>query len=108
MIHHDYIHAHGVRRCQRFVRHGSAIHRHDQAGAFTGQPHQRFAGWPIAFKQPIRNVVPGLYAKIAQKQDQQRRAGCAINVIIAVNRDLFVRKDCIGQPACSAVHIAED
>ena len=47
------------------------------------------------------------HAKIAQQQDQQCRAGCAVDVIVAVDRDSFAREHGVGQATGGCVHVAE-
>jgi hypothetical protein len=105
----DHHHIHPRRAClgQRLMRHGAAIHRHDQAGAALRQPHQCLAAGAIAFQQPIGDIVIGPVAQRADQPDQQRRAGGAVHVIIAIDGDRLGALDGIGQPVRGAVHIGK-
>ena len=46
--------------------------------------------------------------KVAQQADEQRGAGRAVDVIVAINGHLFAAHHRLGQPFGGGVHVAED
>jgi len=93
---------------QSIKGHRATVDRHHQAGALLAQPDQRLARGAIALKQAVRDVMPRFMPQHPQQADQQGRAGCAIDVVIAVDRDLFLAFDRIGEARGGHVHVAED
>ena len=61
----------------------------------------------VTFEQAVGNVITGLDAEIAQQPDQQSRTGCSIDVVIAVDGDLFTGDDRLRQTIGRDVHVAE-
>ena len=107
MIDHDHVDPGGMGHLQRLVRHRPAIDGDDQPGALPGDPHQRLARGAVAFQQAIGNVVLRLAAQRAQQPDQQRRAGRAIHVIVAIDGDRLGAEHRVGQPFGGAVHVVK-
>jgi hypothetical protein len=107
MIDHHHVDPGFARHAQRFKRHCPAIDRDDQPRSFTSQPHQRLARWAIALKQPVGDVGAGIEPEIAQQSDQQCRAGRAVDIVIAVNRDLLPGEHRLGQSLGGSVHVAQ-
>ncbi len=107
MIDDDYIDACIMRHAQRLMRHRAAIDGDDQARTFLAQFDQRLARRAVSFEQSIGNVIAGLHAEIAQQPDQQRGTGRAIDIVIAVDGDLFAGKDSLCDPVRRGVHIAK-
>lgn len=95
----------GVERVERLR---AAIDRDDQRGAFAGEADERFARWAITFEQAVGDVRARFDAEIAQDEDHQRGGGGAVDVVIAEDRDLFVRLHGVGEALGGAVHVAED
>jgi hypothetical protein len=108
VIDHDHIHTGAFRHFQRLERLRAAIDRDDQARSGFGELHQRRAGRAIALHQPVRDIIARLQPQLAQQADQQRRAGRAIDIIIAINGDRLARLHRVGKAGSRPVHVAED
>jgi hypothetical protein len=105
VIDHDHLHP-GIRRHgQRIMRHGAAIDRDDQLRAFLPQPHQSLAAGAIALQQAVGDVVAGIMAAQADQADQQRGAGGAIDVVIAIDRHRLALDDGLSDAAGGHIHI---
>ena len=107
VIDHDHVDPGIMRHQQRLVRHRAAIDGDDQAGALLGQPHQRFARRSIAFEQAVRDVILRFQPQRPQQPDQQSRAGCAIDVIVAVDRRCFAGQHGLRQAFGGGIHVAQ-
>ena len=90
------------------MRHRAAIDRDDQAGSAFRQLDKRLARRTIAFQQAIRNVMARLDAQLAQQTDQKRRAGGAVDVVVAIDRDRLTAQNGLRKTLGRAVHIGED
>ena len=107
MIDHDDVHAGRLGHRQRLERLCAAIDGDDQARALARQPHQRLARGAIALHQPVGDIGFGMQAKVAQQADEQRRAGRAIDVIIAEDAHILLRLDRVGDPLGRRIHVAK-
>ena len=90
------------------MRHGPAIDGDDKAAAFLAKPDQRLARWAVSFEQAVGDIVPGIAAQHPHQPDKQGRAGCAVDVIVAVDGDLLGGQDGLGQPLGRRVHVAQE
>ena len=76
-------------------------------GAARLQFDQRFARRAVALHQPVGDIDDGLGAEPPQQQHQQRRAGRAVDVIVAEDRDRLAALDRVGEPLGALVHVLE-
>jgi len=107
MVDHDHVDSCLVRHLQRFVCHCAAIDRDDQARSLAGNAHQSLAGGPIAFEQAVGYVVTRFVAKLAHQQDEQRCAGRAVDVVVAIDSHGLAGHHCLGETVGGGVHVAE-
>ena len=99
----------GALRCrQRIERLRAAIDRDDQLRAAFRDPDQSLARRAVAFHQPVGDIRLGVESQIAQQPDQQRRRGCAVDVIVTEHRHPFAPLDRVGEARGRLVHVAED
>ena len=68
-------------------RRDAAVGAHHQARTAGGDLRQRLRVQAVSFDQPLRDVEVDLAAQLAQHGNQQRRAGHAVDVIVAVDAD---------------------
>ena len=107
MVDDDDVETGGLRLLERFERLGAAIDRDREARAALLELDQRRARRAVALHQPVGDVDHRLGAEPAQQQDEQGRAGRAIDVIIAENRDRLAGLDRVGEPLGALVHVLE-
>jgi hypothetical protein len=83
----------------RLHRGRAAIDREQQRGAARGERAHRLDIRAVAFEQAVGNVGQGIDAGVAQKARQQRGRRCAVDIVVAEDRDLLAAHDRIGKPA---------
>ena len=76
----------------------AAIDADGDARAARLQLDQRLAGRAVALHQPVGDIDDRLGAEPPQQQDQQGRAGRAVDVVIAEDRDRLAALDRVGEP----------
>src|SRR5581483_852759 len=84
----------------------AAVYRDHQLEAAPRQLAQRFGVQAVAFVHPVRNVVLDVCAKRFQDTDQQRRAGHAVRIEIAVDDHWLTFADRLPNPAYGLGHAA--
>ena len=87
MVADDHVEPGGLGLAERIERLRPAIDGDDEIDPAILQPDQRASARAIAFHQAVGDVGDRIGAEAAQQQDQQRRAGRAVDVIIAENGD---------------------
>ena len=92
---------------ERLERLRAAIDRDHQARTALLEADERRARRAIAFHQPVGDVGLRLDAQLAEHEDEQRRAGRAVDVVIAEDGDALLRLDRVRQPARTLVHVLE-
>ena len=107
MVDDDHVEAGVLRLLKRFERLRSAIDRDREARAALLELDQRRARRAIALHQPVGDVDHRLGAQPAQQEHEQGRAGRAVDVIIAENRDCLASLDRVGEPLRALVHVLE-
>ena len=103
----DHIDACIARHRQCFMRHCPAIDRDDQARTSFGQFDQRLSARPVTFEQAVGDVEFRLKPQTAEQFDHKRRTCRAIDVVVAVNRDLFLSQHRLRDTLGRLVHVAE-
>ena len=95
VVGHDQLHAQLTRQRGLGHRRDAAIHRDHQRGLVSlGQPAQGLGVDPVAFLDPVRNVIVHVTgAGQFQTGPEHARAADAVDVIIAVDDDRPVRVD---------------
>ncbi len=86
---------------------GAAIDAHRDARAPRLQFDQGLSGRAVALHQPIGDIDDGLHAEPAKEQRQQCRAGRAVDIVIAEDRDDLGGLDRVGEPLRALVHVLE-
>ena len=107
MVDDDDLERSGLGLLERFERLRAAVDADRQAGALFLELAQRLARRAVAFHQPVGDVDHRLGAEAAEQQDEQRRAGCSVDVIVAENCDRLARLDRVGEPFRALVHVLE-
>jgi hypothetical protein len=92
MIDDDDRHSQASRFSQRLEARGAAIHRHEQRSALARKHADGFDIGAIAFENPVGNMNQRIEPAMAQMPCQKRRRRCAVDVVIAENRDHFVSR----------------
>ena len=101
MIDHDHRHPEPPRFGQRLETGGAAIHRHQQRGALAREHPDRLGVGTVAFKNAIGNMDQRVEPAMPQVPRQQRRRGCAVDIVVAEDRHLSR-----GTIAASAMRLA--
>ena len=107
MVDDDHVEPGGLGLLERLERLRAAIDGDRQARAALLQLDQRLARRAVALHQPVGDVDHRLGAEAAQQQHQQRRAGRAVDVIIAEDGDGLACLDRVGEPLGALVHVLE-
>ena len=71
----------------------AAIDRDDQRRPALGQRPQRLVVQPVAFFEPIGHVVRHIGPEQPQADNEDRRAGHAVGVVVAIDDDLSLVAD---------------
>ena len=98
MVDDDHVEPGRLGLLERLERLRAAIDADRDARAARLQLDQRLARRAIALHQPVGDVDDRLGAEPAQQQHQQRRAGRAVDVIIAEDGDRLAALDRVGEP----------
>ena len=108
MVDHDHLDPGAMRHVKRFKGHRAAIDGNHQIAALLAEPDQRLSRGAIALHQPVRNIIASLQSEIAEQADQQGGTGCAVDIIVAEYRNLFLVADRLAQAFRCRFHVAED
>ena len=92
---------------QRLERLRSAVDAHRDAGTAPFQLDQRFAGRAVAFHQPVGDIDDWRRSEPPEEEHEQRRAGRAVDVIVAEDRDRLALLHRVGEPLGALVHVLE-
>ena len=98
MVDDDDVEIGSARFLKRVERLRAAIHADRDARAPSLEFDQRLPGRPVALHQPIGDVDHRVGIEPPKQQHQQRRAGGAVDVIIAEDGDRLAALDSIGEP----------
>ena len=93
MIGDDHVQANSIGEGDLLHGANPAVHGDDQGHAVLAQPAQRLLVQTITFVHAIRDVGRHLATQRFQRLGEQRGAGDAVRVKIAVDRDLFAALD---------------
>ena len=107
MVDDDHVEPGGLGFLERFERLRAAIDADRDARAARLQLDQRLARRAVALHQPVGDVDHRLRAEPPQQQHEQGRAGRAVDVIIAEDRDRLAALDRVGEPLRALVHVLE-
>ena len=91
----------------RIERLRAAIDRDDELRSRLTDFDERGARRAIAFHQPVGDIGADGKAEPAQQPHEQRRRGCAVDVVIAKDRDGLALLDRVGEPRGGGVHVPE-
>ena len=105
MIDDDHRHAETPRLGQRLKAGGAAIHRHQQRGALVRQHAHGLDIGAVAFENPVGNVNQRIEPAMAQMPGQQCRRGCAVDIVVAEDRDAFAARRRIGDALGRGFHL---
>jgi hypothetical protein len=95
------------RLLQRLDAGRAAINTDQEGGAALRQRPHRFHVRAIAFKQAVGNMNKRVEAALPQIACQHRRRCCAVDVVIAENRDTLAAGHGIGDPLRRRLHGGE-
>ncbi len=62
---------------------------------------------PVALGHAVRHVMQHGAAEAAQQRDRQRRAACAVHVVVAEHADRLAARHRVGQPLGRDVHVGQ-
>ncbi len=106
VVEHDDVDAKPARDRDRLMARGSAIHRHEQRRPARGEIADRLGVWAVALDDPVGDMQQRLRrAGGAPKFDEQRRGACAVDVIVAKDRDLLAGLDRAREAFDRGVHV---
>ena len=109
MIQDDHVHAAILQPLDWFNGGRSAIHGEEQAdGKFLEAMGHPIGAEPVAFLQPVREIVVHAPAHPAQKLGQQSGRGNAIHVVITKDHHRFTGFPRPHQPADSGIHVGQE
>ena len=108
MVDHDHLDPGSVGHVERLEGHRAAVDGDHQIAALPAQLDQGLSRRAIALHQPVGNIIAGLQTQIPEQADHQRRAGRAVDIIIAEDRHLFLFPDRVAQPIRCRIHVTKD
>jgi hypothetical protein len=104
----DGVEAEPLRLRERLHAGGAAVHRHQQLRAPRGERLDRIDVRTVTFEDAVRYVDQRLDAGHAQEAGQQRRRRCAVDVVVAEDRDQLATHDGVGETARRRFHVDDD
>ena len=107
MVDDDHVEPGGACFLERVERLRAAVDAHRDARAPRLELDQRFARRAVAFHQPVGDVDDRLDVEPPEQQRQQRRAGRAVDVIIAEDGDRLALLDRVGEALGALVHVGK-
>ena len=91
MVGDDYVETVVSRPVKWFMRANAAVNADGEFVTFGHRSFQRRLLNSITFSEPMRHMKAGLRAQQIQRAQQHGRAGCPVNVVVAVDKDRFAR-----------------
>ena len=82
----------------------AAVNANDQLVTISERRFQRCLLNAIAFREAMRHVEACRRSQHTQSAQQHRRAGGAVNVVIAVNKNPFTAINCAQQTRHGVLH----
>ena len=105
MVDHHDAHAEFFRLGQRLEARGTAVDRDQQRRAFGSERLHRFGVRPVALKQSVGNVDQRVESGVAQVPGEQRRRGCAVDIVVAEDGDALAGDDGVGDALRRRLHL---
>ena len=107
MIEHDHIEPEPARELERLAADRPAIDRDDELHAFGGEVRYRLGAGTVALGHPVGDMDDRLAAAGLQMFAQQRRAACAVDVVVAEDGDTLAAFDRPPQALGRRRHVAQ-
>ena len=85
-----------------------AVGGDEDAGARLRQRVDRPGVEPVALTEPVRDVEQRVGAELAEEEDQLRRTGDAVDVVVAVDGDPLAARQRIGEAGRGDLHVLQE